>query len=283
MAQQTSRRHHYVPRFLLEPWAVNNALNAYYWDEWTGKVKCKRRGSKFFCNEPDLLTLKDKKHDSDALERIFFGDVDTKGAAARDQLVRGGASSLNEEQKIHFSGLLLSLEYRYPPIVQKLRDWGPELAKTLDDDEELVHSMKALGISGSPSNIVESPDSWFENKSLSVIQRLVSSPKVIGDLLDLRWRVKRLGPQDGTLVLSDRPLVRFFGLDDPRVSWFLPLSPKISFIATKIPQVFEGITHRRFGRLLNVNSINQVQKYAFCIDNSHRSLLKKRLPGGGNP
>ena len=278
MARQISRKHHYVPKFLLEPWVVNDVLNAYYWDEWTGKIKCKKRGARFFCNEVDLLTLKDKQLESDALERTFFGDIDTKGAAARDYLIRNDPFVLSDEQKIHFSGLLLSLEYRYPPMVQKLRDWGPELAKILDSDKELIDEMRALGISGSPSNLVASPDTWFENRSLSVIQRLVSSPKVIGDLLDLHWQLKRLGPQDGTFVLSDRPLIRFFGLDDERVSWFLPLSPTIVFIATNLPQTFEWITCNNFRKLLNVNSVNQVQKYAFTVDTSHTKLLEKRLP-----
>ena len=44
-------------------------------------------------------------------------------------------------------------------------------------------------------------------------KHLVDNPKVGDRLINSHWRLVRLGPCEGTLVLSDRPLVRLFGYE----------------------------------------------------------------------
>ena len=151
VAQQESHKHHYVPEFLLKPWAVDDDLNGYWWDARKGRLGCKRRGPGGFCYEIDLLTLKEHEDGRDVLERVFFGAIDAPGAVARDRLLKDGPESLDNDQRCDFARLLLSLEARRSAVVQKLRDGGSYLAEALDSDSEILHAMETEGLFGPPS------------------------------------------------------------------------------------------------------------------------------------
>jgi len=38
--QQQSRKHHYVPAFLMRPWTRAGLLNGYSWDPWKHRLNC---------------------------------------------------------------------------------------------------------------------------------------------------------------------------------------------------------------------------------------------------
>ena len=214
----------------------------------------------------------------DALESVFFGSVDTRASIARDRLIKHGPASLNIDQRCDFVKVLLSLEARRPEVVRQLRDGRSYLAEALDSDSEILHAMESTGLSDSPSAYVAELGYSLEDIALSGIQQLVNAPNVGGRLISSHWRVVHLGPCDGSLVLSDRPLVRLFDYEHPKASWFLPLSPKAVFYAANCPEDFDRLTPRKLAKLLNVNSVRQVQKYVFCVDDSHNRLLEKHLP-----
>ena len=274
MSSQISHRHHYVPEFLMKPWMVENNLKGYWWDTRKGQLECNRKVPRFFCHQHDLLAFKEQDGRQDALEKDFFGEIDDRGAAARDGLILDGAQSLSDRQKQDFVKLLLSLEARRPPTVQKLRDGRSFLAEAIDDDPEISHEMEAGGLSGSTSERM----SGLEDLTLSFIQGLVNDPNVSSRVVSLSWRVVRLGMWDGTFVLSDRPLFRLFGTYHPKASWFLPLNPKTAFYAANCSWDFERLTTRKFAKSLNVDSVRQAEKYVFCVDDSHNRLLEKHLP-----
>ena len=233
--QQESRRHHFVPKFLLKPWAIDGKLNGFWWDERRGQLSCKRKGPKAFCYESDLLMFAHHKEGTDVLERKFFGDVDTRGALARERLLTDGRRSLNHEERCDFARFLLSLEARRPPIVRRLRDGSWNLADAIDNDPDIRREMKEQGLSSAPSEFLKERGFSFADRALSNIQGLVDNQRVGDRLIDMQWRVVRLGPHDGTFVLSDRPLVRLNGYEHRDAAWFLPLSPRSAFYAVNGP------------------------------------------------
>lgn len=199
------------------------------------------------------------------------------GAVVRDRLLNDGPESLDNDQRCDFARLLLSLEARRPATVQKLRDGGSYLAEALDSDPEILQAMESEGLSGSPSAYYEEQAGPLEDRALSNIQQLVDNPRIGVSLINSHWQVVHLRSRDGTLVLSDRPLVRFFGYDHPKASWFLPLSPKAIFYAANCPQDFERWTPQKLAKYSNIKSVGQVQKYVFCVDATHNRLLEKHL------
>lgn len=282
-----ARKHHFVPKLLLRPWVQPNASNqnvlcGHYWNEWHGQMDKKSKGLDGFCSQLDLLTLKSHNLGRDAIERIFFGEVDTKGAIARDLLLQSGPQSLTGEQRCDFSRLLLSLDVRRPVIVKKLRNAGTKSYRaTLDNDPEILAAMSDAGIEETPSSYYEQQTgASFEDIGVATIQRLVDNPKIGGQLINAHWYVKHLGEHDGSLVLADRPLIRIRGYDHPGGAWVLPLTPKAAFIAVNHPENlknFKRATPQRFAKLTNVGSTKQAECFVFSVDESHERWLGKYL------
>ena len=276
--QQKSREHHFVPKFLLKPWTTDGELNGFWWDEKRSQLSCKRKGTQAFCFEIDLLTLAHHEEGRDVLERKFFGDVDTNGALARDRLLIDGPGSLNHDERCAFARLLLSLEARRPDIVCRLRDDGiRHLEEAIDGDTDIQREMEKQGLSGTPSEFLKEQGFSLEDIALSNIQMLVDNPRVGSRLINMRWRVIRLDPHDGTLVLADRPLVRLNGYEQPDAAWFLPLSPRSAFCAVNDPRGLDSTTPQRFAKQLNIASAGQAEKFVFCVDHTHKQWLPKYL------
>ena len=286
MARQEARDHHFVPRTLLRPWLVEEAdgdldLHGYWWDEKQAKLVCKRRGLKSFCFQIDLLSLKAHNLGRDAIERLFFGEIDTKGAAARDVLLTDGAPRLSEDQRCDFARLLLSLDARRPAIVKRLRAEGTSyLANELDSDPRIRTAM-AVFDNEKPSSYVERELGWsLEDQALTVIQGLVDNPKVGKRLINAHWGVKRLGSFDGSFVLSDRPLIRTLGYDKPGAIWALPLTPKAAFIAANHHDNYERLMRTsapRFAKSMNRDSTAQTERFVFSTEMDHEKWLSKYL------
>lgn len=220
MARNESVEHHFVPRFLLRPWAVEGLLRGYWWDERRGILMCKRKGPRAFCFRLDLLTLHAHRLGRDVLERLFFGDIDTKGAAARNRLLDVGPIGLTGEERCDFARLLLSLEARRPSNVSKLRDYGRQhLAEALDNDPEVLELFSDEGIVTNPSSFFEQESGIsLADRALVVIQRLVDNERVGGKLINAHWHVVHLSLRDGSFVLADRPLIRVRDYDHPGIT-----------------------------------------------------------------
>ena len=102
-------------------------------------------------------------------------------------------------------------------VAQRLRVDSPqELASILNKDPILLRAMEAEGLPLLPSVFLPPPHTISEHMFI----RLVDNQNIGGRLINAHWRVVRLGPRDGTLILSDRPLVRLFGCDNPKAPWF---------------------------------------------------------------
>lgn len=286
MAEE-AKKHHYVPKFLLRPWLISNSnnqrvLHGHYWDGRRGLMREKVKGLDAFCFQLDLLTLKAHNLGKDAIERIFFGEVDNKGADVRNILLNSGPKALTAEQRCDFSRLLLSLDVRRPAIVGKLRKEGTDNYRaSLDNDPEILSVMADAGIEETPSAYYERyTGSSFEDIGVATIQRLVDNPEVGGQLINAHWYVKHLGEHDGSLLLSDRPLIRVQGYDHPGAAWVLPLTPKAAFIAVNHSENLERmqrVTSQRSAKQTNISSANQAEKFVFSVDPSHERWLQKYM------
>lgn len=287
MTRQESRRHHFVPKFLLRPWLINEPtgqrnLWGYRWDAKLGGLIRKRRGLDSFCCQLDLLSLHAHSEGRDAIERIFFGEIDTKGAIARDILVKAGPNKLSNDQRCDFARLLMSLEARRPTIVAKIRTEGEAaLVAAINDDPEIRDALTAVGVNDRPSDFVEGiRGSFLMDRATANIQKLVDNPVVGHRLINACWYVKRIPEYEGSLVLSDRPLIRLRGYDHPTATWVLPLDPFTVFIACSDRaslSELKRISGQRLSKRLNVDSAKQAERFVFCADQSHERWLSKHL------
>src|SRR5258708_1045157 len=190
MPAQEARRHHFVPKFLLKPWVIERPagqfnLPGYFWNEYRGQLGCKRRGLDSFCNQIDLLTLGKHHLGRDALERVFFGNIDTKGSAARELLLASGPQKLTGDQRSYFARLLLALESGRPKMVEKLRNEAPDFVTSqIDSDPDIRAALKSAGFEGSPADYIEKIIGLsIGDGALTIIEGLTDLPDVGGRLI----------------------------------------------------------------------------------------------------
>ena len=281
MPVQEARKHHFVPEFLLKPWATEGSLRGYWWDSRKGALSCKRKGPDAFCFQVDLLTLSANKIGRDVLERLPFGHIDAAGAKVRDRLLTHGPESLSGDERCDFARLLLSLDGRRPATVAKLRAAGRGMAEMLDSDPEILAALGERGLAEAPSIYYERTTGvLLEDRALLRIQRLVDNREVGGRLINAHWHIVRLGPSDGSFVLADRPLIRVKAYDHPGAVWALPLTPKVAFVALNHLENLARIKRappRRFAKRTNVSSAGQAERFIFASDTSHEHWMCKYL------
>lgn len=290
MSAQESKRHHYTPKFLMEEWVVTNStghkhLNAFYWDQYNNCIRCKEdTGPKAYCHQNCLLTLEAQHPEGkDAIERNFFGEVDTKGASVRDVLLQleGAVTNLTADQRCDWARLLLSLDARRHDNVSKLTNEGTAfLREQLNNDQEILDALSKEGIAYSPAEYAENHLYPLRDKALSNIEALVDNPTVGKVLINAHWHVIQLDDNAGSLILSDRPLIRINGYDSPGAVWLMPISPAKVFIAANHPENLRrllNISHRQFSKKLNVSSASQADKYVFGIKGCNHSWLEKYM------
>lgn len=288
MAQNPARKHHFVPKLLLRPWLIQGNLYGYYFDINKRQLQCRILGLDGFCYGQDLWSFKTDKRGKDAIEREFFGPVDTKGAAARTIILYQEPAKLTEEQRCDFARLLLSLDVRRPRNVNLLRKELPNYyAMGLDQDPVIQAALAESGIDATPSRFLEDRlGRSLEDRALSIIPKLVDNPKVGEYLINAHWGVKGLRLNDGSLVLADRPLIRMphdgrmQRYDSPHAIWILPLTPGAAFIAANSSTDLDDLLRRsgqRFVEDVNKLSAMQAERYVFSIEDSHKRWLCKAL------
>ena len=104
MLQQESRKHHFVPAFLLRAWAIDDELNGYWWDRRRQALACKVQGPKAFCHAFHLLSLEAHPGGRDVLEKDYFASIDSSGADVRSRILEDGPESLTGQGQISLAG-----------------------------------------------------------------------------------------------------------------------------------------------------------------------------------
>ena len=195
MVKQESRKHHYVPEFLLR--ACRGTLNGYWWDARRGALACRRLGPKAFCRDLDLLLLERHPEGRDTLENKFFGGVDTRGARARERVLEAGPQALSEEERCDLMRLLFSLEVRAPHTIESIRAAVTGLIESLDGDRELLDAMERDGESDAPSaGYAEHLDHTMGDRFLvNAIQHLVDNAKAAAKAHTTRCSVAKETPR----------------------------------------------------------------------------------------
>jgi hypothetical protein len=275
--------HHYVPRFLLREWVsdVRNqrVLQGYYYDHYAGALRVRQKGENFFCNVPDLFTVRGLPAGDDAIERIFFKDLDDAAAIAHQMLLRGDA--LNPRQRLDFVRLLLSLEARYPRMVSYIRQRGAKNALRMNSDPEIRQLLDEWG-DYRPANVVWDKLVGFssEDQAMETVQKLTTNERIGRALTEASWGILRRPEGCDQFVLGDRPLIRIKGQLARNNIWILPISPNVVWFCAMGPETFEMIGRippRRFGHLINGWSALQADKYVFSVRETPLSWLERRL------
>ncbi|MBL6957976.1 MAG: DUF4238 domain-containing protein [Rhodospirillales bacterium] len=278
-------KHHYVPQFLLRAWASGS---------FDGKVEgfrldlngfpSSRRAPKSTGYEDDLYALSKPVvagMEKQAIEIIFFKQVDNLAARAHQKLVECGLRSLTNEEKSDWVRFLMSLRVRQPDIIQKLKtESADHLAKTLGQQPE---EYDEIAKKGDAPTLVEWTEQRFpgliENFGLSFFHKIANNPNVGEKIFKMKWWLWDFSDVSFDLLLADHPCVFTKGIDDPSLIIALPISPKKAFMATNSEDVAAMMRQqdpKNLAMRLNESSLNQARARIYARSTSPKRFIQNR-------
>ncbi|MBJ7578398.1 DUF4238 domain-containing protein [Devosia sp. MC532] len=275
--------HHYVPRFLLREWLIDHSkqrvLRGNYYDPYSRRLRERLRGENFFCNVPDLFTVRGLPSGDDAIERIFFKSLDDDAAIAHQLILQG--ADLTSEQRVHFVRLVLSIVARSPALVSYVKQRRVASDLAMNDDPEI---RKFLDEQGEYRPAKEVWEDWIgfssEDQAMETVQSLTTNARVGTALLNAPWGVVRLPNDAERFVLGDRPLTIAKDYSPKNNLWVLPLSPHVAWYCAMSNGAFRqatSISPSRFVKLVNGWSASLSDKYVFSLQATKKDWLLRRL------
>lgn len=273
-----------MPRFLLREWLPigtrERLLLGHYWDRFSGTMRIRQRGENFFCNCPDLFTVRGLAEGDDAIERIFFKRLDDDASIAHRKLLAGG--NLTPDERVHFIRLLLSLDARRPAAVDYVRTQSAAyIGEHLNADPEIRQMLDKAGVTKSAVEALEDQEGFsLADQAMELVQELTMNERVGQALYRGVWGLYHVQPGTDDFALGDRPLIRIKGLMSSQNIWFLPISPKALWFCAMSEATFASIhtiPPRKFVAWVNECAAMTSDKYVFCQRTPTTGWLAKRL------
>lgn len=220
------------------------------------------------------------------LESRFFQAIDQQGRKSIDAILEKGVEALGSSERSDFARLMLSLEWRRPKMVERLRTEGTaKLIAELDDDPAIVDELRRQGIDETPSRFAQRRFGWsLEDRAMLIIQKLVDSRAVGERVINAYWFTKRLRHDHGCFMLGDRPLVRTHGLGHEAATWFIPLSPKVGFFATlhaNNRRLLQKASARTIVEKANISTAAQAERFVFSVEKFFPPMMAAYLRPSG--
>lgn len=276
-------RNHYVPQFLQRPWTSGHdgALQVYHVTE-TG-VHSTRKTPKSTGYKDDMLALtKDvignrNKHD---IETVVFQKVDNDAALVRAKLHARQLHTLTNDERCAWVRFIMSIRIREPAMVQRLiSQSSEELQRSLRED----HKYEQIAGSHDPASLTEWTETnhpgLIENFGLTFYDKLLNDDKIGNKLLRLTWWACDVSSAPNSLLLGDRPCIFFEGIDDPNLSFALPIAPHMVFIATRGELLAKGLNRVPPTALvsrINEATVAQAIQYIYARDDRSLRFVRNR-------
>jgi hypothetical protein len=278
-------RHHYVPQFLLRPWAENTAdqkIEVFRLD--LDHVPSSRRSPKHTAYEQDLYALSRPViagMEKQAIEKQFLKHIDNLGAHVRCKLEDQGLRTLTLDDRVDWARFLMSLRLRQPSIVDMLRQESAEhLRATLATQPEQYEELAGIG---DPPTLEAWTEKNFpglvENFGLSFFHELVDNPRLGEKILSMKWWMWDFSDVPHDLLLADEPCIFTSGIDEPNLVIALPIAPKRAFMATQSDRVANVMRRQRPNDLatrLNESSVAQARVRVYARNQSPERFIGNR-------
>ena len=278
-------RHHYVPQFLLRAWAkgsIDGKVEDFRLD--LNGIPSSRRAPKSTAYKDDLYALSKPivaGMEKQAIEKIFFMQVDNLAARTHQKLIEHGLRSLTNDERSDWVRFLMSLRVRQPDNVQKLKIESAEhLVKTLRQQPE---EYDELATNDDAPTLIEWTEQQFpgliENFGLSFFHKIASNPEVGEKIFRMKWWLWDFADASFDLLLADHPCILTKGIDDPNLIIALPISPKKAFMATNsedVAALMRQQAPKHLALRLNELSLNQARARIYASNTSPRRFIQNR-------
>jgi hypothetical protein len=217
------------------------------------------------------------------MEKVFMSAVDNAAATALTSILSApDMTDVHNHHKMAWARFLYSLIMRTPEHLefarQKLTEMKPEIVEA--ERENYPH----LRSPTDPETFDEFKKQFLANPDnvspTRYLHRFVSSERIVGHFMGMRWSVATFENLKFELLTSDRPLVMTNGLATPEGHLALPISPDKIFLACNSAEIEQSIRAMPINELTNVMNtrvVEQARKYVYGTDDAQLRFVRNRF------
>ena len=280
--------HHYVPRFYLSKWCGRDKKIHYF--RWiNGKLIHNRISPKHTGFETKLYSLKHvSANEEQEIEKVLRDEVDTPASRVLNKMIEKGVGVLSEEEKSSFTKFLISLRYRGPDSVTKLKSDGRDIL--LNSLAESQNEYEQLKESNDPSTFEEFFDTNLPsipaNLGLVTFVNWLNSTDMVNIIANMRWYIRTVKETSYDLLTSDNPLIYGEAQNSNKLYIGLPLSPMKMFFAFRSPKLedaFRRVGDNKLVKHCNISTTNKAIDKIYATNENQKVFIKNHFKAKKDP
>lgn len=277
------KKHHYVPEFYLKRWAGEDRKVSDY-RRFNGGLVHRRRFPSETGFEIELYSIRSHADPErrQIIEKRLMSQIDNGASRSLEYMEQAGQPPTDSERRNAWTRFLLSLIYRSPTQVEKLRQ---KIAANRDVVLESVANQYAeLRSETDPDTFEEyltRDDGRIDEESLLPLMRNVIGSKRVGTaLIQMTWSIMRFNLPTHGFLTCDIPIMISNGLGHRDSFVMLLISPSTLFIAAARKEVINSFASqdaRVLERAVNDAIVQQARQVVISRDNAQRRFIENRF------
>ncbi|PMY52269.1 MULTISPECIES: DUF4238 domain-containing protein [Pseudomonas] len=219
---QSSKRHHFVPRFFLNEWRDKNGELWVYQRNGGGGISHRKGDTKSIAYVEDLYTwqaeYRGSRGASDEIERMVMGKIDGQSSIVHKKLIYEGVDSLTANERVIWSEFIAAMIERTPKKLDAYKKASP-LDVYLDNLNKVNPGI---------IKVIERNDICIEairdNVNLRVMLERIRDPEFIELINRMEWIIIELTTPGEHFVLGDEAVITNNGEEDDNPLYFVRLA-----------------------------------------------------------
>lgn len=284
-------KHHYIPRFYLQKWAIRNGELCQYRQYAPGKISPNRKAPDGTGYEVDLYRIDGLPDElAHRVEKEFMHVLDTRASLIHEKMAN--ASGPIKLENIDFdiwTSFLLSLRARNPEAVKTIKEGIIGIYN--ESETRLKESYPERRSEGDPETYEEFIAIHGARRNsetaMNFLRRLINNQRLGPTIQNFHWNVLFIGENSKhTLLTSDRPILMPYGLKYADSFIGVPLGPRKLFVAAKDIRIIRNLLGMRGNELVGMSNeftVKQARSYVWGIDDSQLSFVRKYMSAWPDP
>jgi hypothetical protein len=170
--------------------------------------------------------------------------------------------------------------YRSPEMIAKLRQGGHEaMLRALEANPEEYQALRGSSPHGSLVEWAEEHAPGYDEIATmgNVLPQLINDSRAGQIIINMVWQVLHLLGSKVDLLISDRPVTRFEGLNERNCMIVMPLDPRRLFVASHWDRGFRAHPATKITRMANATTVAEAHARVYGTGAQHRPLAEKWL------
>ncbi|WP_267427742.1 DUF4238 domain-containing protein, partial [Methylobacterium sp. GC_Met_2] len=221
---------------------------------------------------------------SSLLEENFFKPIDDRGAIVLKKF-ECGQKVFDGAERVAWTQFILSLLFRHPENVAAVKSrLFDTLTKTSASAEWRWRRQRKPGDASSLHRAmhheIEQDPAQVQRQALQVVADLAASERIGTPIAKMFWGSTLLPLSVEPLFSSDRPVLKFGGLDDAGCHILMPIGPRRIFWAANSREMANTImmrAHAPIAGFINQQTVRRAVRYVYAMSDNRLTYVQENM------